>query len=131
MLKLTSELLVVNPDFYTLWNIRREVFHAQCQKTDSKETRYTIGLGELRLLERCIKVNPKSYYSWYHRIYILEHFCDAVELEKELKLCDQFLNIDERNCKNKHGGMTDHGDVAFLLKVFDLFWFIHSCVHIN
>ena len=130
MLKLTTELLLVNPDFYTIWNIRREAFNAQCKETDSKETRHAIGIGELRLLERCITVNPKSYYSWYHRRYIMEHFCDPLELENELKLCDQFLDIDERNCRNKYNEMIMEMSFSYGICWIDFgFFFFLSFVH--
>ena len=56
---------------------------------------------ELSLTEQCIRVNPKSYNSWFHRSWLLDQ--DAkIDYEMEFLLCDKCLELDERNCKFSH-----------------------------
>jgi geranylgeranyl transferase type-2 subunit alpha len=71
---------------------------------------------ELSMIVECIQKNPKSYGAWHHRRWLLEHAfpctassssCSssaatpppqlALTLDKELALCAQFLDLDERN----------------------------------
>uniref|UniRef100_K1QZ11 Geranylgeranyl transferase type-2 subunit alpha n=1 Tax=Magallana gigas TaxID=29159 RepID=K1QZ11_MAGGI len=94
-LKLTGEILSVNPDFYSLWNYRKEIFLFM---KDNKETEFVQKLmqDELGFLESCLKVNPKSYGAWHHRSFILENM-PLPDWERELQLCNTFLEYDERN----------------------------------
>lgn len=94
-LKLTGEILSVNPDFYSLWNYRKEIFLFM---KDNKETEFVQKLmqDELGFLESCLKVNPKSYGAWHHRSFILENMPHP-DWERELQLCNTFLEYDERN----------------------------------
>ena len=54
---------------------------------------------ELFFLEACLKHNPKGYGSWHHRCFVLDTMPEP-DWGRELKLCDQFLQYDERNCKS-------------------------------
>ncbi len=49
------------------------------------------------LTEQCIRVNPKSYNSWFHRSWVLDHG-SSIDFQKEFLLCDKCLELDERNC---------------------------------
>lgn len=40
--------------------------------------------------------NCKSYGAWFHRGFVLKNMT-APDLEKELKMCERFLELDERN----------------------------------
>ena len=76
-------------------------------------------LGELQILNKILKISPKSYTLWYQRQWIIEH---AVRLEEELeeqenkhiltqemKLCQMMLTRDERNfhCWNYRSWLID------------------------
>lgn len=65
---------------------------------DNKETEFVQKLmqDELGFLESCLKVNPKSYGAWHHRSFILENMPHP-DWERELQLCNTFLEYDERN----------------------------------
>uniref|UniRef100_A0A8C6SE91 Geranylgeranyl transferase type-2 subunit alpha n=1 Tax=Neogobius melanostomus TaxID=47308 RepID=A0A8C6SE91_9GOBI len=85
-LELTQQLLSSNPDFATLWNQRREILtHLE-----------TIYDSELHFLESCLKVNPKSYGSWFHRGWVSSRL-PRPNWVRELSLCDRCLSLDDRN----------------------------------
>ena len=55
---------------------------------------------ELTLIEQCLRANPKSYHSWFHRRWILQQGT-KVDYAHELILCDKCLKLDDRNCEYK------------------------------
>ncbi|EKC97901.1 RAB-protein geranylgeranyltransferase [Trichosporon asahii var. asahii CBS 8904] len=63
-LKKTTELLDLNPEFYTVWNYRRHIL-----------TREIVALlgADLRLTVAYLKVHPKVYWIWTHRMWCLEN----------------------------------------------------------
>ena len=114
---MTAKLLLVNPDVYTLWNYRREILlrrkqnvlaHIErCSSSDTGDLMVesvealqddfdSIGLQELSLSEECLKRNPKSYSAWFQRVFILNNMFRP-KLERELLLCNQALEKDDRN----------------------------------
>lgn len=108
-------MLYVSPDFYTLWNYRREILIALKEKLEIPKVMDTIEDGdtslevssnlaleelcknELTFIENCLKVNYKSYGTWHHRYWLIE-FMNEPNLQREIQLCNQFLQMDERNC---------------------------------
>ena len=90
-LKLTGQVLLANPDLNTLWNIRRECL-AVVVGTEAVWLE-----KELELTRQCLMTNPKSYGAWHHRWFCLDQAGDAADWEREVGLCDRFLEADERN----------------------------------
>ncbi|CAG5118074.1 unnamed protein product [Candidula unifasciata] len=95
LLLVSAEVLAVNPDFYTLWNYRKETF-LELQKTKSKEELQKMFLSELIFLESCLRVNHKSYGTWHHRCFVMDTMPEP-DWNRELELCNDFLKYDERN----------------------------------
>lgn len=93
LMMITGRMLLQNPDIYTLWNIRREVFTISNWNEKHLKDHYQ---NELTLTENCLKENPKSYYVWYQRVWII-NFVGDCDWKKELTLCTKCLNLDERN----------------------------------
>ncbi|XP_072013329.1 geranylgeranyl transferase type-2 subunit alpha-like [Amphiura filiformis] len=93
--EITGQLLSANPDFYSLWNFRREIFLHFIEKKPSEEVQEIFD-KELSFLESCLQVNPKSYGVWHHRGWILDHM-PKPDWQQEVKLCNLFLQYDERN----------------------------------
>ncbi|XP_070810104.1 geranylgeranyl transferase type-2 subunit alpha isoform X1 [Pituophis catenifer annectens] len=94
-LELSNKVLGANPDFATLWNFRRETF-LHLEKEESPEEMQALCKAELAFLECCLRVNPKSYGTWHHRCWVMEHMPEP-DWARELELCGKFLEIDERN----------------------------------
>jgi hypothetical protein len=101
-LKVSYKLLMVNPDPGYLWNARRELIT------------FTQFHTELELTAAALQRNPKAYAAWFHRKWCVRYFLTSAAataaassntdsnnsqqvLEKEMHLCSEFLNADERN----------------------------------
>lgn len=94
-LKITGEILSMNPDFSTLWNYRKEIFlHFKDNKPEDEL--HELFKGELQFLEACLRLNPKSYGVWNHRCFVMETMAKP-DWKQELQLCNLFLDYDERN----------------------------------
>lgn len=96
IMKLTTELLLINPDFYTVWNIRREVLLADIDADSNPVEANQIWEKELSFTLDCLAKNQKSYSVWQHRVWILSRMPELA-YEFEIKLCNSFLDKDERN----------------------------------
>ncbi|KAI6175342.1 Geranylgeranyl transferase type-2 subunit alpha [Aphelenchoides bicaudatus] len=105
MLDQTAALLKKNPDVYTFWNIRRDVFSILTQKKeDETDEQYKDRLksmydDELKLTYKGIEANPKSYSAWYHRGWVLQQHPEP-DLRAELALCEKSLSFVD--CRNFH-----------------------------
>ena len=109
-LMLTAKMALVNPAFYTLGNYRREIILHQLGTAGDEEATDQEAVKRDELLKRLcteelelstnalVNRNPKCYYAWHQRKWIIAFGC--VNLERELTLCDEFLARDERNCES-------------------------------
>ena len=62
-MKLTSGVLMANPDISTLWNIRKQILNDILTVQDNEEEAHDIILRkELDLTVQCLQNNPKSSY---------------------------------------------------------------------
>ncbi|KAL8621589.1 hypothetical protein ACOMHN_026260 [Nucella lapillus] len=95
LLEITGQVLQANPDFYTFWNMRKETLLRLRQTTEGEELQ-KVYQSELCFLEGCLKMNPKSYGTWHHRCFVLDHMPHP-DWAHELTLCNLFLQYDERN----------------------------------
>ncbi|XP_065065197.1 geranylgeranyl transferase type-2 subunit alpha-like isoform X2 [Rhopilema esculentum] len=95
LLKLTEKLLGSNPDFSTMWNIRKEIF-LKIKQQRSDDEMNELFLHELKFLQSCLHVNPKSYGVWEHRRFALQNM-PSPDWKRDLMLCNKFLSMDSRN----------------------------------
>jgi geranylgeranyl transferase type-2 subunit alpha len=123
-LGLTAKLLGMNPDYYTLWNYRREILismHSGLglnKDIPNKDAKISKDVGdsvcneELNLCKAGILRNPKCYGAWWHRAWIFQRFC--VDVDSEIELCSDFLDMDQRNfhCWNYRRFVVEQGGVS-------------------
>lgn len=97
--KLTTNILQWNPDYYTIWNYRRILILNQTSKESiDLEQKQKIFINDLLLFLQLIKINPKSYWLWNHRIWCLQTM-PKPDWNAELGLVDKMLTMDARNCE--------------------------------
>ena len=99
-LLLTANMLMKNPEFYTIWNYRREIilrlYGDAKMDSISDDVVQKVYEEELRMIESCLKTTPKSYWVWNHRRWVLETMLKP-DWERELKLLNYMLDLDARN----------------------------------
>ncbi|TFK25083.1 rab-protein geranylgeranyltransferase [Coprinopsis marcescibilis] len=71
--KLTTRLLHINPEFYTIWNFRRNILTNGLFPGSTQEKVNNILAGELMMTMTALKSHPKVYWIWNHRRWCLEN----------------------------------------------------------
>lgn len=70
------------------------------EKLDGIEQFNKLCLRELELIEGCLRKQPKSYATWFQRMFVIQ-LMPHPDLKKELEHCDMLLKLDGRNCEFK------------------------------
>ncbi|KAG6832705.1 hypothetical protein H0H92_012277 [Tricholoma furcatifolium] len=109
-LQLTSRLLQVNPEFYTIWNYRRAILLNGIFPTSSPEEINVFITDELSGTMTALKAHPKIYWIWNHRRWCLENTpmgpnengeesggWRKANWDKELYVVEKLLDADPRN----------------------------------
>ncbi|KIM57061.1 hypothetical protein SCLCIDRAFT_1219726 [Scleroderma citrinum Foug A] len=107
---ITQCLLQVNPEFYTVWNYRRNIMLNGIFHSSTPEQINDLLANELVLTTVALKDNPKIYWLWNHRRWCLQNIPDgplvdgqpsrqwiAAGWDKELAVVEKMLNTDPRN----------------------------------
>ncbi|KAG2075993.1 rab-protein geranylgeranyltransferase [Suillus decipiens] len=108
--ELTQRLLQINPEFYTVWNYRRNILLSGIFPHSTPEQINNLLSDELSLTTTSLKANPKVYWIWNHRRWCLENVPDGPERnglpsmewrqanwDKELFVAERMLDADARN----------------------------------
>jgi geranylgeranyl transferase type-2 subunit alpha len=105
-----SDLLSRNPEYYTVWNYRRQVLRHQFSNAgDSDEEDSTKKIAELIkndlvFLMPLLRSFPKCYWIWNYRLWLLDEARRLLPLamsrqfwQEELVLVGKMLTLDSRN----------------------------------
>ncbi|KAJ3255385.1 hypothetical protein HK103_006304 [Boothiomyces macroporosus] len=91
----TTKMLSINPEYYSIWNYRREILSSLFQNMDSEE-RQAILKQDISLIDSLLLRAPKSYWVWNHRRWVLDNM-PVKQYDKELKIINYMLDLDSRN----------------------------------
>ncbi|KAI0064687.1 rab-protein geranylgeranyltransferase [Artomyces pyxidatus] len=105
---LTSRLLSMNPEFYTVWNYRRNILINGIFPSSSPIEINDILSDDLSMTTTALKAHPKVYWLWNHRRWCLENVPDGGDdadplawkkrnWERELYVVERMLDVDSRN----------------------------------
>lgn len=128
--ELTSRLLNINPEFYTIWNYRRNIltrgiFPSRSLCMIPLRGNYSRDIfsspaeingilsNDLDMTTTALKAHPKVYWIWNHRRWCLENIPDGgnnndehgwrkASWERELFIVEKMLDADARNCMYRH-----------------------------
>lgn len=109
-LKEISDLLSRNPEYYTVWNYRRQVLRHQFSdagdSTDEESSKKVAELikNDLVFLMPLLRSFPKCYWIWNYRLWLLDEARRLLPLamsrqfwQEELLLVGKMLTLDSRN----------------------------------
>ncbi|KAJ6090400.1 hypothetical protein N7486_009215 [Penicillium sp. IBT 16267x] len=109
-LKKISELLNRNPEYYTIWNHRRQVMRHQFSEagdsTDGNISQPALQLikNDLMFLIPLLRSFPKCYWIWNYRLWLLDEARRLLALpearqlwQEEFVLVGKMLTLDSRN----------------------------------
>ncbi|PGH27277.1 hypothetical protein AJ80_00987 [Polytolypa hystricis UAMH7299] len=106
-LSTTSEVLSMNPEYYTVWNTRRLVLKQQFSEVDPEGREDNVReliKAELQFLFPLLRSHPKCYWVWNHRLWNLEQTTALLPTsvsrkfwQEELALVGKMLSLDSRN----------------------------------
>ncbi|KAL7262469.1 hypothetical protein ACSBR1_000777 [Camellia fascicularis] len=99
-LEVNAKLLEANPEYLTAWNYRKFAVehilsHSETDTEIDPDFIKSIYSEELRVTERALAKNYKSYGAWYHRKWVLSKGHSSVD--RELQLLGVLLKKDSRN----------------------------------
>lgn len=105
---LTTRVLRINPEFYTAWNYRRNIFLQQLFPSISPSEINELLNEDLSMTFSFLKQHPKVYWIWNHRKWCLENIPDGpteddpnswkqANWRKELFVVEKMLDADARN----------------------------------
>lgn len=110
MLELTSKLLTLNPEYYTIWNYRRLILQHQLKQQpilspgNEAQPHYELILNDLNFLIPLLRKYPKCYWIWKYRLWLLEEASSRLPVadshrfwQQELGLVGKMLSLDSRN----------------------------------
>ncbi|SJL04515.1 uncharacterized protein ARMOST_07882 [Armillaria ostoyae] len=112
-LDLTTRMLQINPEFYTVWNYRRAILLNGIFAGRTPQEINEFLSDDLSLTTVALKVHPKVYWIWNHRRWCLEHVPNGPGTDtegdpegwkksywdKEMFVVEKMLDADPRNCK--------------------------------
>ena len=111
-LDLTTKMLQISPEFYTVWNYRRNIYLNAVFPGSTPEQINEILKKDLVMTTIALKVRPKVYWIWNHRRWCLEQTPDGPGGEgcdphkwrinnwkEELFVVEKMLEADARNCE--------------------------------
>ncbi|KAF9228667.1 rab-protein geranylgeranyltransferase [Gyrodon lividus] len=106
----TQHLLQLNPEFYTIWNYRRNIMLNGIFSSSTPEEINNLLANELSMTTTVLKAHPKVYWVWNHRRWCLENVPDGpvvndqpslqwrkTNWDKELAVVEKMLDVDARN----------------------------------
>lgn len=93
----TTTVLLLNPEFYTVWNYRREILLDLFSKNILKKKEALE--DDLKIVMSQLKRLPKCYWVWNHRIWCLNQLQTTNEAnwDVELAIVSKLLEMDSRN----------------------------------
>ncbi|KAG8217311.1 hypothetical protein J3R82DRAFT_5406 [Butyriboletus roseoflavus] len=106
----TQHLLELNPEFYTVWNYRRNIMLNGIFPQNTSEENNNILAEELSMTMAALRERPKVYWIWNHRRWCLENIPDGPMVDgepslqwrkatwqRELAVVEKMLDADARN----------------------------------
>jgi geranylgeranyl transferase type-2 subunit alpha len=110
-LRQISDLLTKNPEYYTVWNYRRQVLQHEFSKAAEAVSNETavdeiaaLIKHDLQFLIPLLRSFPKCYWIWNYRLWLLDEAKRRLPLplsrrlwEEELALVGKMLSLDSRN----------------------------------
>lgn len=116
ILQKTADILITNPEYYTIWNHRRRIYttefgfiihkHSQGELTAHQRDSQILDIlqVDLQFLLPLLIQFPKCYWIWNYRLWLLEQATILLPADKaravweeELRLVGRMLNRDNRN----------------------------------
>ncbi len=109
--RMTTKLLELNPEYYTIWNYRRcllrSFFPNEVQPLDDSTVAETVRqyiVDDLAFLLPLLRKFPKCYWIWNYRLWLLDEASRRLSSStahdiwrKELGLVGKMLSLDSRN----------------------------------
>ncbi|OQD68616.1 hypothetical protein PENDEC_c033G00260 [Penicillium decumbens] len=109
-LKKISELIGRNPEYYTIWNYRRQALQHQFTEAENSAEKSASNViadlirNDLNFLIPLLRSFPKCYWIWNYRLWLLDEARRLLPLaearpfwEQELALVGKMLTLDSRN----------------------------------
>ncbi|KAJ6500469.1 hypothetical protein C8R45DRAFT_977826 [Mycena sanguinolenta] len=108
---LTTRVLQINPEFYTVWNYRRNILMQGIFPDSSPKEINDLLTDDLSMTTVALKMHPKVYWIWNHRRWCLENVPDGPDTstegdvngwrktnwDKEMYVVEKMLDADSRN----------------------------------